>query len=273
MASLKIRLRFNPGRTKAPMDKLGGFASQAEKFLRALAADLGVDVKKGKWLAHTFTNESVAFDGEYSEPVDDTVVTKGNEALLIMSGADPLAACNDGRVSSRTMGEFAKLGTLLDPDEHFFIGLYTADLEEVQEWRSVTHKRAAEIKQILEAPYTTMGSIQGIVHAWHSGAKPKFFQIRELATGALIRCEYESALHARVHVATRSPNTVAHVYGLIHWDRISDTATVVEVNDVEVVEPISEADFNSLFGSAPGFTGDISTGDYISWMRGDGDEE
>jgi hypothetical protein len=44
------------------MDKLGDFASHTERFLRALARDLGVPAKKGEWLAANFANESVSFE-------------------------------------------------------------------------------------------------------------------------------------------------------------------------------------------------------------------
>lgn len=270
MAVLKVRLRFNPGRAGSPMDKLGEFASQAERFLRSLAADLGVDAKKGRWLAHTFTNDSVAFDGEYSEPVDDAIFAKGDQALTMISSDDPFVAHNDGVLTQKTLSEFARLGSVLDPDEHFFIGIYKSnDLDNPKEWRPVSYRKAAEIRRILEAPLVTTGAMQGVIYAWHSGASPKFFHLREMSTGALVRCEYDDALHSRVHAATKRTNTVAFVHGLIHWDQVSNGATLVKVSDIEVAEPLSDAEFNGIFGSDPNFTGDLDTDDYISWMRGD----
>lgn len=269
MAHLKVRLRFNPGRNGSPMDKLGEFASQMEKFLRALSADLGVDAKKGKWLAQNFTNESVAFDGEYSESVDATVAARAEEALDVLSGEEPFDACNKGLISYGTISEFSRVSKVLDVDEFFYIGIYGGDTPAPTRWKTISYKKTSELRQFLEAPFITNGALQGIVYSWHSGAKPRFFQLRELAGSDLVRCEYSDRLHGRVHEATRTPNTIVHVYGDIQWDRTTDTATKVDVEDIEVTEALSDFEFHKLFGAASNFTGDLSTSDYISWMRND----
>ena len=82
MARLRIRLVFNPGRIGAPMDKLGEFSSQTERFLRSLSFDLGIEARKGEWIAENFTNDSVSFDAEFAAPVPDEVAIRGREALL-----------------------------------------------------------------------------------------------------------------------------------------------------------------------------------------------
>lgn len=269
MSHLKVRLRFNPGRHGSPMDKLGEFASQMEKFLRALSSDLGVDAKKGKWLAQNFTNESVAFDGEYSESVNAVVAARAEEALDVLSGDEPFDACNKGLVSFGTISEFSKVSKVLDADEFFYMGIYRDDRSEPARWKTVSYKKISEIRQLLEAPFVTNGSLQGIVYSWHAGANPRFFQLREVAGGNLVRCEYSDRLHCRIHEATRTPNTVIHVYGDISWDRTTDTVTKMDVGDIEMAEALSDFEFHKLFGSATNFTGGLSTSDYISWMRDD----
>jgi hypothetical protein len=99
MAHLKLRLRFNPGREGTPLDKLGDFATQTEKFLRAFASDLGVTVQKGEWLAKEFRNESTSWDTLYVEPVDDEVTRAGLKALDALTGPDPYSACSVGTFS------------------------------------------------------------------------------------------------------------------------------------------------------------------------------
>src|ERR1700737_2515547 len=93
MARLRIRLVFNPGRVGAPMDKLGEFSSQTERFLRAFSLDLGIAAKKGEWIAENFTNDSVSFDAEFAAPVPDEVASRGREALETITGSRPLDAC------------------------------------------------------------------------------------------------------------------------------------------------------------------------------------
>lgn len=113
MSHLKLRLRFNPGREGTPLDKLGDFATQMEKFLRAFAADLGVTVQKGEWLAKEFRNESTSWDTLYVEPVDDEVTRAGMKALDALTGPDPYSACNAGDVQL-----FDAVGVLEDRQGH-----------------------------------------------------------------------------------------------------------------------------------------------------------
>ena len=122
-----------------------------------------------------------------------------------------------------------------------------------------------------DAPVITHGSVQGTIHEWHTGARPMFFKLRELSTGELVRCEHDQALYGRVHEATGTPNTVIHAYGQITWDRTTNAIINVEANAIDLAEPISEIEFERLLGSAPHFTGTMSTADYIDWLRGDAD--
>jgi hypothetical protein len=269
MARLRVRLVFNPGRVGSPMDKLGEFSSQTERFLRALSLDLGIGTKKGEWLARNFGNGSVEFDGELPTAIPDAAAARGREALAMISGEHPLDACNKGLVGYTTIAEFARIGRILDPDEKFFLGLYQDGESQPSDWREIDYRKTAEIRRLLDAPLTSYGSVQGTVHAWHTGARPSFFQVRELAGGALVRCVYKGDLYGRVHQATRVPNTVIHVYGDIRWDRATNAIIEMEATDLDLAEPLSEAQFQHLFGSMPDFTGIMSTADYIDWLRDD----
>jgi hypothetical protein len=59
------------------------------------------------------------------------------------------------------------------------------------------------------------------------------------------------------------------VYGDIEWDRATNTIIEIDAKGLDLAEPITEVEFNRLFGSMPGFTGTMSTADYIEWLRGD----
>lgn len=253
------------------MDKLGEFASQMEKFLRSLVVDLGIDAKKGAWLAQNFTNESVAFDSEFSEVVNPAVAIRAESALTVLTGDEPIDARNRGMVSFDTITEFSKVSKILDADEFFLIGIYGSSLAEPSEWKSVSHKKTSDLLQLLESPAVTIGSIQGIVHAWNWGAKSPFFQLRQIAGGSLVRCDYPNLLHTKIHKATRRPDAVVHVYGEISWERITNSIQNLHVKDIEVAESISAHDFDKFFGSSPNFTGGLSTSEYISWVRNDED--
>jgi hypothetical protein len=271
MARLRIRFRFNPGRVGSPMDKLGEFASQTEKFLRSLAIDLGLTARKGEWLAHSFSNDSVAFDGEFPMSVPDAIAARGREALEAITGDTPLDACNRELMDFTTMAEFAKIGQIMEPDDNFFVGLYADGEAQPSNWRQINYTQIGSIRQLLDAPLVSHGSLQGTIHTWHTGARPMFFQLRELHTGNLVRCEHGTDLYSRVHEATKIPNTVIHTYGKIRWDRATNAIVSVDTSDIDITKPLAEIEFERLFGSMPSFTGTMSTADYIDWLRGDAD--
>jgi hypothetical protein len=149
----------------------------------------------------------------------------------------------------------------------FFVGLYADGGTHPSDWRPISYKKTAEIRKLLDAPVMSHGSVQGTIHAWRTGSM--FFQLRELSTGNLVHCEHDAVLYGRVHDATKVPNTIIHVYGRIHWDRATNAIINVEMNALDVTKPLSEAEFERIFVSAPNFTGTMSTADYIEWLRGD----
>jgi hypothetical protein len=269
MAQLRVRFRFNPGGTGAPMDKLGSFAVQTEKFLRSLTRDLGLPAVQGLWLARNFTNESVAFDSEYADAVPEPAALRGNKALELLTGHNPLEACDRQFVGFRTALEFAEIGKSLKPSEQFFVGLYRADEE--PEWRSVSYSQIKQIEKLLDAPVQTYGSVQGTFHSWATGANPAFFQLRELSTGDLIKCTYSSDLHSKILAAHKRERTVIHVYGGISWSRTKDTIIEIKVSDIEETDPLSPESFERLFGSMPNFTEDLTTSEFIDQIRNDGE--
>lgn len=274
MARLKVRFRFNPGGSGAPMDRLGVFASQTERFLRSFAHDMGFEAKKGTWLARNFTNESVAFDGEFEgAPIEtDALIARG--LLAGIFGDNPVGVIGK-HVSYGTIAEYSKIGEALEPGQHFFAGVY--DLDSVRdpnevEMYEVSYKKTAEIRALLSAPMITHGAIQGIMHAWHYGADPTFFTLRPVSGGELVRCEYPKSMHHDIHAATEKPTAVLIVEGKIHWDRATNAVIRVVVESAPSVSaPLTESEFNGIFGSAPAFTGTMTTSEYIDWVRGDGD--
>lgn len=271
MARLKLRIRFNPGRTGAPMDRLGEFATQTEKFLRSLAADLGVVSKKGHWLATNFGNESVGFDSEFADALQEAEAIKGVEALELILGEHTLSAIERGIVSYGTIAEFSRIGKSLSPDDHFMIGVYPSAEADGPDWKKVTYRKTAELRQILDMPYRTTGSVQGLFHSWHQGAEEPFFNVRELSTGNLIHCEYAPDLYSKIHTATELKDTVVLVSGDIRWDRATNLIVTLSTTDIEAVKPLLPHEFETLSGSAPQFTGAMTTDEYISWIRGDED--
>jgi hypothetical protein len=272
MARLRLRLRFNPGRSGGPIDRLGEFASQTDKFLRSFSKDIGAPSRKGEWIAQNFTNESIAFDIEWAGSVAPAIQSQGLFALKELTSNNPINACNKGYVSHGTMAEYSRLSKALDPDEHFEVGIYTDDsIDTATEWKNVYYSDLAQIRQLLDAPFIAYGTLQAVIHNWAMEADSPNFTARELSTGNLVKCFYERRLHGLVHEATKEPHIVLLIYGDTKWDRTTNYIVDVHVSKIEMTKSISDSEFDKLFGSMPNLTGDLSTSEYIEWLRGDGD--
>lgn len=269
MSNLRLRLRFNPGRDGMPLDKVGEIAVQAEKFLRAFADGLGVDAKKGEWLAKRFENESVSYDAEFAHAVDSSVTDAGREVLALLTGDDPIAACSRGLIEYDVLSEFSKIGKSMDPDEVFYIGTYESDTAARPTWHPVKYRTTEDIRRFLETPFITYGSVQGIMHNWAFGASPPFFHLREVTTGDLVKCVCSVEQYRAIHEVTTEPNSLLNVYGDIQWDRGDDTMVQITVERVEGIQLLSPEDFDKLFGSMPDATGQLSTSEFIAKLRGD----
>jgi len=86
-----------------------------------------------------------------------------------------------------------------------------------------------------------------------------------------VRCEYGPDIYNEVHNATAIEKAVVIVYGEAHWDRITNGIHRVKALSVETTRSLTESEFNRFFGSAPEFTGTMTTEEYIDWVRGDGE--
>jgi hypothetical protein len=97
-----------------------------------------------------------------------------------------------------------------------------------------------------------------------------YFQIREFGSDQLIRCYFEMRLYAEVHRALEHANAVVHATGEMRLDRARRAVDEMHVERLDRVEPLSDDEFHSLFGSAPEITDDVTTAEFINNIRSDG---
>lgn len=270
MAQIKLRIEMNKGRTGAPLEKLGDIARQIEKFLRALSADLNLEVKKGEWLAVNFKNGSVSYDAAFQNEVSESTFRHFNRCVEFITDFDPESEGSNGLVSDATLLEYGKLGDHIDPDEVIGIGLYTATSRVPKKWRQINYRKASSVRQAMETPVRSYGSIQGILHAWFKEATHPYFQIREFSSDQLVKCLYDSTLYPIIVEAVRERSAVIHATGYMKLDRAKRAVDEMLVEKIDRVEPLSESEFKALFGIAPDATGTVTTEQFISNVRGDG---
>lgn len=252
MARLKIRFSINKGRHGAPLAKLGRISEQAEKFLRSLASDAGIDVKPGEWLAVNFKNGSVEYDAEFQGSMQNGAAQIFARGAELLADYDPENEGLNAAVSEITALEYAKIGALIDPDETIGMGIYPA-LGGAPKWRQITYGKTAAIRKQIEAPIPSHGSVQGIIHTLHKEAKEPFFQLRELATEALVKVFYLNALYSEVADALRERNTMIIASGNMLYDRASRTISEMRMERIAKMSTLSTAEFEKFFGSAPDF--------------------
>lgn len=261
VTSVRVRLVLNEGRHGAPLSKLGKIAEQLEKFLRALAADSNIDTKPGEWVAANFTNSSVAYDAEFLGDVNvgaAQVFARGLEAL---ADYDPEGDGLNGMVSDGTALEYARIGALIDPDEHIGLGIYPVR-GGTPKWRRITYSRMASLRRQMETPLPTHGAVQGILYSWFKEARSPSFQIRELASDALVRVHYPSNLYADVARAVQERNTMLIVAGEMSLDRATRLPVEMHAERIQRIGMLSAAEFEALVGSAPDYEADLSEETY-----------
>ncbi len=263
-----MRFELNKGRIGAPLSKLGDISRQAEKFLRLLAADVKVAAKAEEWLAVNFRNGSVSYDAEFQGEITPAEVDAFNRNLEFLADYDPDAEGSNGLVSHTTALEFARLGTLINPDEVIGLGIYGRERSRVK-WRRISYAKTAEMRAQLEAPVPAYGAVQGIIHSLQKEVRRPFFRVRELASDALVSCYYPSRLYSDVADALRERSTVLHVAGDTVFDRVSRSIVELHVERIDKARMLSSDEFEQFFGSAPEFTGDLDTDDYIDAIRED----
>lgn len=252
MARLKVRFVINQGRHGAPLSKLAKIAEQTEKFLRSLAAELGVDPKVGEWLAADFKNGSVDYQAEFPREVSPGVAQIFSNGLEVLADYDPDTEGLNGRVSEATALEYARIGTLIDPDEIIRMGIIPPDAKSPR-WRDITYGSLSSIRREMEQPIEAHGSVQGIIHAWFKEARDPHFQLRELATDDLVKVYYDNSLYDQVARAVQERSSTLIVAGAMRFDKVTKQAIELRAERIETMSMMTPAEFEELFGIAPGF--------------------
>ena len=269
MAQLKLRIELNKGREGAPLDKLGDITRQLEKFLRSLADDLNIDVKKGEWLGQNFRNGSVSYDACFQVDISDSKIRHFNECVEFVADYDPDAEGVNALVSDATLLEFGRLGERIDPDETIGLGIYSPDRKRLK-WRRVEYRKASKIRHAIEIPIHAYGSVQGVFHAWLKESQQPFFQLRELSTENLVRCYYADSMYQQIVESLKRRISIVHVSGNMKLDRAKRSIEEVRVDRLDRMEPLSDEQFRDFFGASPKLTGDMSTQQFIDMIRSDG---
>ena len=266
MAQVKVRIELNKGRKGAPLEKLGDVSRQFDRFLRSLALDLKLDIKRDEWLAVNFKNGSISWDVALQTDVSEAQVGHFNQCLEFITDFDPDSESTNGLVSDATLLQFGKLGEHIDADEVIGIGVYSGVRSRLK-WRRIEYRRASRIRRAIEEPILAYGSVQGVLASVVLAAKRPHFCVHELSTDREVKCYYDNSLYDEVIEALSQRNAIIHATGDLRLERASRAIGEMDVERIDKVVSLSNAEFQSFFGMAPTLTGDLSTQEYISEYR------
>lgn len=270
MALLRVRVELQRPNKGIEMPKLARLAEETQKFLRLVAEDLGIDTD-GTWVAQDFYNQGIGFDAEYQiADIDQPQVDAYIHTIDAVMSVGPERHWSVPRVRPQTLVQSARLATLAADNETVRLGLYNGDTPAV-EWRPLTKDRAAAILQHFEDWVTYRGMIQGIIHSLFKESQPSYFDIRDLASGDLIKCFYQPAMYSEVYEALERKDAIVLVGGWIRARRSDRKIADVKVEKIKPTKPLNEAQLRAFFGSAPGWTGDLTTEQFIERARGSDD--
>ena len=267
MPQIRVTIELNKGRTGVPLEKMADVAKQFDRFLRSLADDLSLGVKRGDWLALNFRNGSARWDVALQEEVSEAQLRHFNQCMEFISDFDPDSESTNGLVSDGTLLHFGKLGENIDPDEVIGVGLHSEDRKRLK-WRRIEYRKASRIRRAIEAPIAAYGSVQGVLASVILEAKRPHFTVHELASEQVVRCYYGQTLYGDVISALAQRNAIIHATGDIKLDRATRAVGEMEVERIDKVQPLTDEEFRSFVGMAPGLTGSLSTSQYIQEYRG-----
>jgi hypothetical protein len=263
MSRLRVKLILNEGGEGVPLSQLTDIANEAEKFLRYLAQDSGLNVQRGEWLARNFVNKSVRFDIERESFVPIDSIKEFNRKFELVDAVKSNTAGLNGEVKHRTLVQYARVADALGPHEKLAFGLYRPDDSEDKEpyrFAPLTKREAVQLAGFLSQEAVYSGSVQGHVHS--IGVAELFFQLRRLRTNELIRCEFEERLYQEILDACERRNSRIFVHGKITARRVDRHVSLIRVDGIKTAPALSEEKYRSLFGFDPNYTGDISSVDF-----------
>ena len=197
------------------------------------------------------------YDAEFQGDVDSGAAQVFSRNLEFLADFDPETEGLNGQVSETTAIEYARIGTMIDPDEAVGIGIYKPYVKKPI-WREITYSKMATIRRELEAPLPAYGAVQGILHAWFKEVREPYFQLRELSTDVLVRVLYSAALYADVAQAVQERTTMLMVAGDLQYDRVSKIPVELKAERIDRMSMLSGAEFERFFGSAPNYRHDYS---------------
>jgi hypothetical protein len=255
---------LNEGGEGVPLSQLTDVADEAEKFLRYLAEDAGISVKRADWLARNFENRSVRFDIEREANVSLDEAKEFNRKFEYIDRVKSERRSINGEVKYRTLAQYTKIAKVLGPHEKVGFGLYHVDHveEQIPYKYALLSKREAELfSEFLAEEVTYRGSLHGTIH--DVGIEELSFRLRRTKSRELVKCDFREHLYQLVHEACEHRNALVYVHGLITARRIDREITKARIENIKAAPVLRAERYQAFFGADPNYSGQVASEDII----------
>jgi hypothetical protein len=263
MPLLRVKMVLNEGGEGVPLSQLTDIAEEAEKFLRYLAEDAGIGVRRGEWLARNFKNESVRFDVEREAHISLEEAKEFNRKFEYVDLVKSERRRLNGEVKHRTLVQYSKVAKALGPHEKLAFGLYRGDEEKPYRYAPLTKRDAEILAGFLSEEVTYRGSIHGAIH--DLGVEELWFHLRR--SGSLVRCEFREPLYREVIEACERRHALVYVHGLITVRRADQDLTRMRAEKIKVSPRLTDDRYQSFFGAEPNYSGEMTSEDFVERNR------
>ncbi len=268
MAALRIRIELSRSAVGIEMSKLRELSEEAQKFLRMVAEDVGLNPNEGKWVAKDFYNQGLGFNAEYQHAeVDSDSAATYNHAIDGISKVSAESNWSVRGIRPLTIVQSARVARIADEGEVVRLGLLNG--ADHVEWRPLALDRAAAVIAHFDVWVEYRGMLQGMIHTIFKESSPPYFTLRDFASGQTVRCEFDANDWSKLHKALERKDAPVFVAGWIRIRRLDRKIEYLRVDRVQGTKPLSREQLTDFFGSAPGWTGDLTTDQFIDSLRDD----
>ena len=266
MAELRIPVILNKGQRGIPLQKLARISLELQHFLELLGQDIQIDPALG-WVGTDFYDGSVGFTLIKVNAVEERKAVAFRQAFRNVATRKP-----DARVRPSTVRQYTRIAEPIGPGETVGFQLPAPDDSQqplIDEWQELTKHDALMIASEIQTVVRSHGAIQGVMHSLFLGASPPHFQLRELSTGDLIKCVYDSQkMYDQITNILKKRNAVIHVYGIIKTDITNRQIEELRVDKIDFADTFSSEDFERFIGCAPSILQGQTLQEFIDEVRG-----
>lgn len=262
MSQFRVKLELNKGRHGIPLQRLANISKEIEKFLEMFAED--VKFEKEGWIADNFENGSLMYDVNYIGEIHDQNLNVAKKAFEIITDTNTTPDDLSFGIRRETFWQYAQIANHIEPDDYIGIGLY--DENSSPEMKELSKERSLQIENQIVKRVTEFGGVQGEITALIKGRNHLW--INDFASNNRVICTFKSEMYNKVWQLLKGQDTVVNIEGWI--TRENGKITNFDIQSINPAVVYQEGDLDGFFGCDSGFTGNLSTEDYLADLRDEG---